>query len=299
MNRTWGWKHYDHGWKSTAVLLRNLIDIASKGGNFLLNVGPTPEGEIPEPSVVRLREMGRWLQVNGEAIYGTTASPFRKFAWGRCTAKPGKLYFHVFAWPKDGKLRLPPFSNTVTKAWLLAGKKPLEVAAQGGRTTLSVPAEAPDKVATVVVVEIEGEPEAAANLVPQAADGSATLDAAEATLHGSRIQYEGDKRCVGFWLDQSDWVSWALQLQRPGRFAVELTLACEKGSGGSEFVVAVGGQKLTGKVEPTGSWTTFATLKLGTIDLAKAGKHTLTVKATKKPRMAVMNLRAVTLRPVK
>jgi len=86
MNGTWGYKSYDNNWKSTETLLRNLIDIASKGGNYLLNVGPTSEGLIPEPSVVRLKEVGNWMHANGEAIYGTTASPFTQpLPWGRVT----------------------------------------------------------------------------------------------------------------------------------------------------------------------------------------------------------------------
>ena len=299
MNNTWGWKHYDHAWKSTTVLLRNLIDIASKGGNFLLNVGPTPEGEIPEPSVERLREMGQWLTANGEAIYGTTASPFRKLAWGRCTAKPGKLYFHVFDWPKDGKLALPPFSNEVTKAYLLAGGKELEAARDGAKVTVSVPAEMPDKHAAVVVVGIKGEPEITAYLIPQAADGSVALKGAEAALHGGTIRFESDKNCVGFWTNAGDSASWAFTLDKPGTFSVELTYACDKGSGGSTFTVAVGGQTLEGKVESTGDWTTFSTLKLGTLELAKPGKQTLTVKPMQKPKLAVMNLRSIVLRPAR
>jgi len=299
MNNTWGWKHYDHAWKSTTVLLRNLIDIASKGGNFLLNVGPTPEGEIPEPSVERLREMGAWLKVNGEAISGTTASPFRKFAWGRCTAKPGKLYFHVFNWPKGGTLALPPFSNEVTKAYLLAGGKELEAARDGAKVTVSVPAEMPDKHAAVVVVEIKGEPEVTAYLIPQAADGSVALKGAEAALHGGTARYESDKNCVGFWTDAGDSMSWAFKLDKPGTFTVELTYACDKSSGGSTFAIAVGDQTLEGQIEPTGEWTSFKTITLGTLELAKPGKRTLTVKAKTKPKLAVMNLRSVVLKPTK
>ena len=76
LNDTWGFKSYDENWKSTETLVRNLIDIASKGGNYLLNVGPTAQGEIPAASVERLAGMGKWMAVNGESIYGTTASPF-------------------------------------------------------------------------------------------------------------------------------------------------------------------------------------------------------------------------------
>ena len=78
MNDTWGYKSYDQNWKSTETLIRNLVDIASKGGNYLLNVGPTSEGLIPEPSVERLKAVGKWMKVNGEAIYATTASPFKR-----------------------------------------------------------------------------------------------------------------------------------------------------------------------------------------------------------------------------
>ena len=160
MNDTWGYKHYDQNWKSAEDLLHKLADIASKGGNFLLNVGPTAEGLIPAPSVERLAAMGEWMKVNGESIYGTTASPLGEVPWGRCTAKPGKLYLHVFDWPTNGKLEVPGTGNEVGKAYLLADKRRarLPITPKDEDTiVVTVPSEAPDPINTVVVFEIKDE----------------------------------------------------------------------------------------------------------------------------------------------
>jgi alpha-L-fucosidase len=155
MNTTWGYKFYDDQWKSTEAIVRNLIDIASKGGNYLLNVGPTAEGLIPQPSVDRLRAVGAWMKTNGEAIYGTTASPFpTQLAFGRATSKPGRVYLHVFDWPGDGKLRVPSWGAPVKRAYLLTNPKAsLKVAADDSGINLQLPAKAINPIATVVVLE--------------------------------------------------------------------------------------------------------------------------------------------------
>jgi alpha-L-fucosidase len=158
MNNTWGYKHYDDQWKSTQVLLRNLIDIVSKGGNYLLNVGPMSNGRIPEASITRLREMGAWLKANGEAIYGTSASPFA-VPWGRITQKENKLYLHIFDWPSNPEnvLELPALDNVAEKASVLGHQEAHVVVVQSPSLLhLDLPERSMDPIATVVVLELDG-----------------------------------------------------------------------------------------------------------------------------------------------
>jgi alpha-L-fucosidase len=300
MNDTWGFKSYDHNWKSPEDLIHKLVDIASKGGNFLLNVGPTAEGIIPEASVERLKDMGKWMAKNSESIYGTTASPFEKLPWGRCTVKSGKLYLHVFDWPKDGELKVPLPRNDVIKAYLLAHKNRAELllgSDDNGNLIVTVPRRAPDKVNTVVVLEKEAEPA----VTPQAKDGSVTLKASNAVVRGTNARYEsgGGKDNIGFWTNPADYVIWRFNVTKTGTFNADVTFACAAGSGGSSYVLAVGGQELAGTVKDTGGWTSFVTEKLGTVKFSRPGTYNLSVKPKTMPRGAVMNLKSVTLVPIR
>jgi alpha-L-fucosidase len=190
INNTWGYKSTDNNNKSAETLIRNLIDIASKGGNYLLNVGPTAEGVIPAPHVERLAAMGKWLSVNGEAIYATGPNPFPReqpaapaapaaapeagrgrgnrppVVWDwRATTKlkadgSGKVYVHIFQWPADGNFKITsPYRARLVKAYMLANKAKVEskVTTEGGQTTfaLKLPAQQPDPIASVVCLEVK------------------------------------------------------------------------------------------------------------------------------------------------
>lgn len=154
INQTWGYNKIDHEWKTKDILIRHLIDIVSKDGNFLLNVGPTGEGIIPAPSVLVLKEMGDWLKVNGESIYGATAGTMDPPEWGRYTSKPGLLYAHVFDWPRDGRLWIDK-SPKVIKATLVADPHAeLAVSQTDQGVSISLPAQAPDPIASVIRLEL-------------------------------------------------------------------------------------------------------------------------------------------------
>ena len=163
LNDHWQYIDYDQNWKSSQSLIRMLVDITSKGGNFLLDVGPRPDGLFPQPAVERLEAIGRWMQVNGESIYGTKASPLRQQpAWGRCTAKrlpdgTTRLYLHVFDWPKDGNLIVSGLQGLVSQVFMLADAKRtgLKVNDDGGKAVVSLPQASPDDGASVVVLDLK------------------------------------------------------------------------------------------------------------------------------------------------
>lgn len=164
MNRHWGWNAADPQWKSTRELLRNLVDIASKGGNYLLNIGPRADGTFPPQAVERLAAIGAWMQRNGEAIHGTTASVFDALAYGRCTVQSAgavtRLYLHVFDWPADRELVLPGLASDIVRAYPLHARDvALSVHGDPGQLRVHVPAAVvADPDVTVIVVEVAGAP---------------------------------------------------------------------------------------------------------------------------------------------
>ncbi len=155
VNSNWGFTHAPA--HSLAEILDQLIDAWGKGGNVLLNVGPDRDGIIPPDSAQRLREIGAWLKINGEAIYGSTAGPFTYLPWGTATQKGDMLYLFVLDWPKDGTLKVP-MDAPVDHANLLADPgKPLTTQIVDGKTIVQLPAQAPDPAASVVALKMKGE----------------------------------------------------------------------------------------------------------------------------------------------
>jgi len=161
MNGSWGYKSYDHNWKPSETLIRNLIRIAARGGNYLLNIGPKPDGTFPPECVDRLKDIGWWMNVNGEAIYGTQAGSLPQLKWGECTQKEGKgttvLYLSVFDWPSNGNLEVPGINNEVISARLLATGARLKASKMGDLLTINLPATAPDNIASVIRIEVKGK----------------------------------------------------------------------------------------------------------------------------------------------
>jgi len=292
MNQHWGYNKIDHNWKSTEYLVRSLVDCASKGGNLLLNVGPTAEGLFPAPAIERWEAIGTWTKANGESIYGTTASPFGELPWGRATQKEGKLYLHVFDWPKEDKLFVPLANKPAKVALLTAPDQALPSSSNDKGLTITLPAVAPDKIDSVIVIDLDGP------ATVRAADGSLLLAAAGAEIEGvASLQELKSVKNIGGWTDKDEKISWAVDA-RAGVYHVALTYSCAPHCAGSDFDVTVGDQKVSGHIESTGTFDDFKTMALGEIKIAKSGRAVVTIKATKIPGPAVMALSEIKLTPV-
>jgi alpha-L-fucosidase len=310
-----------------------LADIVSKGGNLLLNVGPSPEGEIGPNETRTLEETGRWLDKYGESIYGTTASPFRYLPfYGRATVKGNTLYAIVFAWPKDRQLNLPGVKNEI-RGVRLVGEPDAKVKAErrGGDIVVSLPGKAPDAIASVVAVDLDGTPVVEPQKIQAGPDGTTALPILFADLRGKhgqhmRIETPDGEAQIGRWDNSNDYLTWEFSVSRAGKYEVSLACAADQAADGGTFQVIAGssetattapagkdvmntlspelvnqlaakGAVCEGKVVSTGGGAAFATQKIGSVALP-AGKCVLVIRPTKINKGAtLMNLRQVTLTP--
>ena len=296
LNDTWGFKRDDNHWKSPEVLIRQLATTVSQGGNYLLNVGPTAEGVIPYQSVYRLEEVGKWMKVNGESIYGTKAGPYPyDFPWGVMTSGPGKLFLHVFNWPKEGTLILYGLKTKAGRAELLSNRgwalqmKPQHTknSDQYSLTLLKLPEPAPDPVDTVIALSLAGKPDVITELQQQPG-GKVTLPAFLANLHGTKANLD-TRGVIEHWTDKAEWADWKFQVWQPGTFDVTLITSEQKygngWEGGQHIAIELAGKKLDvvmkndGKLDnPQNPYWPYVISKIGKATVDKAGEYSLSLK---------------------
>lgn len=276
MNTSWGYKKNDNNWKSSAELIRMLVDIASKGGNLLLNVGPTAEGLIPDSSVVRLEQMGLWMAQNSESIYGTLASPFFKLPWGRCTTKKSEngqlLYLHVFNWPKDGVLRVPGLKARIKDVYLLSNpKQKFAWKFEDGDAIIHAPSVIFDPINTVIAVKTKGEIEVTSNM-PALKEGTILLPADFADIHNpgygthAILEGSGKKSVILNWVDSRVRLEWMFNATEPGIYKLEALINAK---GQVNLNAGIGDLKITANIQPTSE--KFEIIPLGEIEITKTG----------------------------
>ena len=316
------WKYQPLSWT-----VRMLADIVSKNGNLLLNVVLRPDGTLDPEVDTMLHQLADWTAVNGEAIYGTRPwlvygeGPLRakggsfkeNFAYTardiRFTTKGKNLYAIALGWPDDGKIVIKSLAGTggaetnhIQRVELLGyhGKLAFTQTAEG--LTVSLPGQKlSDLTCTLriagthlwpVPVPVEDV------LVTPDAHGNLVFNPDDATLHGETIKPEaqGGKADIGYWDHGNEWVSWTARVERPGNYQVSTTTATL--SGGADYVVTVGDQKVTATAAVTSGWDQTADAQLGTVNIPQAGKVTVSVRARDVATWKAINLFGVKLTPV-
>ena len=301
LNTTWGYSKFDQQWKTPANVIQRLVEIVSKGGNYLLNIGPMADGTIPPPSVATLEKVGTWMQKNGESIYGTSACPLADFPWGRCTVKGQRIYLHVFNWPADAVLRMSGLNNQVVTAYpLLDPSRKLPVGRENGAITVALPTRSLDENDTVVVMEISGQPKVDPPIITQNSDSPFELNYLEAVTAGKavkRFNREGGFH-ISKWTGPADSVTWHLLVSATGSYKVSIRYAAQKEWAGSEYRVVVGPQSFTATVEPTGDWFQYKKFDLGTVTIPKAGEYTVSIRPAGTSDHNLMFFQSLLLEPV-
>ena len=307
LNDTWGYSRFDQNWKSPEVIIRRMVSVVSKGGNYLLNVGPTGEGIIPRPSVDILDEVGAWIGRNGESIYGTSPSPFpTELPWGFATRKGKLLYLHVFDWPENGILALAGLRNRVTKAYFLADKdKPLSPQRdRDGRISIALPEKPVDKIDSVVVLEISGRPDIDPLVVSQEPGKPVLLDYLTAATRGRAVKRfnrkgETEQFHISKMQGPDDFVEWRVRILTPGPYEVFITYAAVPGWENAGYFVESGRGRIQATVKSSTGWYEYKTEKIGWFEIHKAGETTFRIYPEKQLDHYLMYFKSIELVPVK
>jgi alpha-L-fucosidase len=292
INDSWGYNPYSKEFLSERDIIRTLIDVVSKGGNLLLNIGPAPDGKIQTEFVERLNALGKWLSVNGESIYETDASvfPFLPF-YGRSTTKGDKIYIHVFMKPKSGKLNIPLLNNKILEVYTLNDKRKLNYKIANQQIEIELPEKLYDNNASVIVVKLDSKPQPADVLPVFEVDNNIELSPENGLMpldtKGLKAEQYYDKLRIRKWTaKQNDiTIEWNFETKTEKFFNMKLFAAnaFEKG-GDCKIQIAIDNQNYTNVLPQREPWSyankyIYDGVDFGKI-LLKEGKHKIIFKTS-------------------
>ena len=321
------WFHHNcMDYKTPDQLIAVLVDIVSKNGCMLLNVGPRADGTIPEKAQTLLLGIGEWLKTNGEAIYGTR--PWTVYGEGptkaakrggfsenkerpftaqdiRFTTKGPVLYAIALAAPGDSRLLIKSLASPqgqpqgkITRVELVGSKAEVKWTCGPEGLAVTLPSEKPG--AQAVALRITGEnlkaiPVAYDESIAPDADGAITLEPSTATLSGSKIRVEEkhNHSYVAAWDNPKEWPAWSIRFPAKGAYTV--TVVCSAATAETEFDVEFAGQKLAGKCPRTKTWYDYETLNVGKVQVPDGGKFDLVVRARDAAKWKALNIRSIKL----
>lgn len=291
LNDSWGYKRSDNHWKSPVTIIRQIIDVVSKNGNLVINIGPTATGEWDPVSESILLEVGDWLNTNGDSIYGAGESPTAKPSWGRCTLKGNTLYLHVFDIKKRNKLIVPGLKTAVQKVFALDGGEELiftKLSEQDLEVELpSLPNFAensnnmPLVIAIVCAEPVEGN---SVKLLDSGENAILELGVFESEIFGPTLRYDTGKKDhdnLLDWKDREDTAIWHVRTLGPVRFQVSIEYRSEEGEngGGGVYLIKAADQILQAKVHSTDGVSNFQSFQVGELYFPTAGEYMIQLQA--------------------
>jgi alpha-L-fucosidase len=299
-NESYGYSIDDNSHKPASAFIELLAKSAARGGNMLMNLGPKGNGEIDERDITILEEIGAWLAVNGESIYGTSRTPLEVQQWGESTQKANRLYLHVFQWPKDGKLVLGGLMNAIRKAWLLSDQeqKPLETKRLNYYDWLiHVPAAAPCRAVSVIAVEVDGEIRThSGRLLSE--KGINVLRSFDAEV-SQGMKYGDGKQGNDYicnWTSLNQRVIWKVRLNHAMKLRLVLTYSTAEAMDAGVVRIAFGDEIIEERVSRTENPKETATMSCEVV--ISAGEHDLSIVPVHTEGQELMRRHSVTLAPL-
>jgi alpha-L-fucosidase len=275
-NSSWGYRKSDHEWRSSLMILNSLIASASRNGNYLLNIGPKPDGSFPTEPVNNLKIVGEWLKKYGESVYGTKSSPFPwNYTWGYITQKPNKLYLNVANYPKNKQIELNGLITKVSGVHALGNLAKINYTQEGRFLKIDLSNVEKNELMTPLVVEYKDSDLVIDRMIAQGTDNSIQLDRISGT-------YDKDELLS----------SWEFKVNTPGKFKINIISNEKGGHSKPEWIgadqkgsVQVAGKIIpvilnrdSEKVNPSLFFYKEITSNVGEIAFSKPGTYTLQLK---------------------
>jgi len=294
INDSWGYDPYSNEFLSERDLIRMLIDIVSKGGNLLLNIGPKPDGSIQTEFIERLNGLGKWLSKNGESIYGTDASIFPNLPfYGRSTTKGNKIFLHVFMQPKNGILPIPMLKNKIAKVYTLVDSKPLNYKIENNQIQINLSKNSFDVNANMIVIETHEKPEIANILPIFPVENTIELNCENGNIptenKGLEAEQYFDKMRIKKWTSKQNetWIEWKFETTKEQTFNIQINAAnAYEKFGNAVFYLEIDEWLKEGQLAQREPWSfankyVYEGVTINNITL-KAGKHNIRFKANLK-----------------
>ncbi|MEP4078340.1 alpha-L-fucosidase [Haloferula sp.] len=277
-NDSWAYAYYDENWKTPKVILDRLIATVARGGTYMLNIGPRGDGSVPQHAADTLRESGEWIRRYPQVVYNTDGSPWQHaLPWGDVTVKGNRMFLSVFEWPRSGKLYLPGLKTEIKSARLLRGSESetIEHSNQDGWTRFSIPIAAPEKLVSVIEVELSGPPEAdpCFGLDPEI---RTEIRASFSTVTGAKLEPSRWMEKFGEWkhVDRvTEWedggaATWEVEIAEAGDYQVDLTYS---GEGRLVWQVEIeGGDSIKNQQNSSHNYQSFP---IGWVEFPKPGRY--------------------------